>query len=271
MLPWQAALPTEVDAASLPFSVTRAALRPSTVTAGQAVGIEARVQARVAGAAIVEATIADGAGEVAWQETWPEQSFRSWQTRTYATAWETPATQPGGRYTLTVRVLGGDGAELSQSRSAALTVKAAAPAPPPTPEPTPDGSLEPEEAAFLALINQYRQSRGLAPLAINPNLTAAAEWMSQDMAAKGYFSHTDSLGRDPFQRMAAFGYTANTWKGENIAAGYQTAAQVMAGWQSSAGHNANMLNGNVTVIGIGRAYKAGSPYGHYWTTTFGGQ
>ena len=41
---------------------------------------------------------------------------------------------------------------------------------------------------------------------------------------KAYFSHTDSLGRDPWTRMCYFGYCYNTWKGENIAAGYVTAA-----------------------------------------------
>ena len=31
-----------------------------------------------------------------------------------------------------------------------------------------------------------------------------------------------------------------------------------------------MLGANYTAIGIGRAYTAGSPYGWYWTTDFGG-
>lgn len=262
LLPWPV-VSQPVAAAALPFTITQVAVEPAPVMAGQSATVKARIQARRAGTATIAATLTDASGAVVWQQQWRDLGFRRRQSRTLTGVWVVPAGQPAGDYTLAVRAVGGDGTPLSETRSVPVRVLAAAPAP--------AGELELEEAAFLALINGYRQSRGLAPLTLTPQLTAAAEWLSQDMASKGYFSHIDSLGRDPFQRMADFGYTANTWKGENIAAGYQTAAQVMAGWQSSAGHNANMLNSNFRVIGIGRAYQAGSPYGYYWTTTFGGE
>src|SRR3990170_6181080 len=128
-----------------------------------------------------------------------------------------------------------------------------------------------EEQAFLTLINNYRTQNGLGTLSLNTQLTSASDWMSNDMGANNYFSHTDSLGRDPFQRMADFGYDYNTWKGENLAAGVDTAQSAFDLWKNSPGHNANMLNGNFKVIGISRAYGPGSTYGWYWTTDFGGQ
>jgi hypothetical protein len=131
-------------------------------------------------------------------------------------------------------------------------------------------TLDADEQAFVTLINNYRQQSGRVPLKISDKLQTAAEWMSGDMGAKGYFSHTDSLGRDPFQRMTAFGYTYSTTKGENIAAGNSTAADTFTQWKNSSGHNANMLNANYRVMGIGRAYVAGSPYRYYWTNDFGG-
>src|SRR3989304_5657686 len=88
---------------------------------------------------------------------------------------------------------------------------------------SPAAALDGEEQAFLGMINQYRASNGLGALSVNSQLTDAALWMSRDMGANNYFSHTDSLGRDPFARMAAFGYNYNTWKGENLAAGVDTA------------------------------------------------
>jgi uncharacterized protein YkwD len=130
--------------------------------------------------------------------------------------------------------------------------------------------LDSQEQQFLDLLNQYRQQNSLGTVTIDTRLQDAADWMSNDMGVNDYFSHTDSLGRDPFQRMAAFGYNYNTWKGENIAAGYGTAASVFDAWKNSSGHNANMLNANYKVVGIGRIQVPGSPYGTYWTNDFGG-
>ncbi|HET9476588.1 MAG TPA: CAP domain-containing protein [Dehalococcoidia bacterium] len=132
-------------------------------------------------------------------------------------------------------------------------------------------ALDGEETAFLGLINQYRAANGLGGLSLNETLNTAARWMSDDMATKNYFSHTDSLGRDPPTRMSAFGYTYNTWKGENLAAGVDGAQAAFNLWKSSPGHNANMLNANFNVIGVARSYNGGSSYGWYWTTDFGGQ
>lgn len=134
-----------------------------------------------------------------------------------------------------------------------------------------EAAQDSEEQAFLTLINNYRTQNGLGTLSLNTELNNAAEWMSNDMAVNNYFSHTDSLGRDSFQRMAAFGYNYNTWKGENLAAGTDTAQAAFDAWKRSPGHNANMLNSNFTVIGIARVYGAGTTYGWYWTNDFGGQ
>jgi uncharacterized protein YkwD len=145
-----------------------------------------------------------------------------------------------------------------------------APMPAPAPAANP-ASLDKEEQTFLNLINQYRQSKGKGPLTLNQNLLNASKWMSQDMASHNYMDHNDSQGRDPFQRMGAFGYNFNTWKGENVAAGYETANAVMVGWQNSPHHDENMLNDNYHTIGIARAYNPNSTYKWYWTTDFGGQ
>ncbi|MEJ2156494.1 MAG: CAP domain-containing protein [Desulfobacteraceae bacterium] len=128
-----------------------------------------------------------------------------------------------------------------------------------------------ETRRFLVLINRYRARKGLRPLKIDKHLQRAAQWMSDDMAAKNYLGHRDSIGRDPFKRMAAFGYGYNTDKAENVAAGQKTADEVLQSWQSSKGHNRNMLDPHFTVIGIGFSYGKKSRYSWYWATSFGGR
>ncbi len=124
--------------------------------------------------------------------------------------------------------------------------------------------------ALCRLINDYRAQNGLNPLLLAAPLTNDAQWLSADMAQKNYLSHTDSLGRDTFQRMTAFGYGYSTTKGENIAAGTSTAAATLANWKSDPLHNAAILNSSFVVMGIGRAYQATSQFGWYWSTPFGG-
>jgi hypothetical protein len=93
--------------------------------------------------------------------------------------------------------------------------------------------------------------------------------MSGDMGANDYFSHIDSLGRGPGQRANDYGYEGGV--GENIAGGTPlgSAQAVFDAWKGSTGHNQNMLGSSYRVIGIGREYVPGSPYGVYWTTDFG--
>src|SRR4030042_5298377 len=133
--------------------------------------------------------------------------------------------------------------------------------------------LSGEEQAVLEYVNDYRIQNGLNPLTISPTLTGAAGWMSQEMGAGDYFSHTDSLSRSPFDRMAASGYDCvayNTWCGENLAAGVSTGSETFELWRNSSGHNANMLNPNYMVAGIAAVFNQDSTYGWYWTLDMGG-
>ncbi len=134
---------------------------------------------------------------------------------------------------------------------------------------TGDTSLDGEEQAFLGLINQYRAQNGLGALTVSTNLNRAATWMTRDMASNGYFSHTDSLGRAPYNRAIDCGYPQGA--GENLAAGggWATGQAAFDAWKASPGHNSNMLGSYYRQIGISRYYLASSPYGWYWDTDFG--
>ena len=142
------------------------------------------------------------------------------------------------------------GARLADSRSAAW-------------------SAEPVECEFLGLINQHRKNNGLGSLTISLTLSAAAEFHSADMAKNGYFSHTLFDGTTWQQNIANHGYPTDSSRGENIAAGRDTAAGVFDQWLNSPDHNKNMLSAKFNAIGIGRVKLDGSQYTYYWTNTFG--
>jgi len=133
----------------------------------------------------------------------------------------------------------------------------------------PDLTFDAEEGAFVALINGYRAQYGLSPLTVSVNLNRAASWMAADLAERDYFSHTDSLGRSPFDRLADC--TGSSYGGENLAAGspLTTAQSAFDLWRSSPSHDRNMLLAPYTQLGIARHYDPTSSYGWYWALEFG--
>jgi uncharacterized protein YkwD len=138
------------------------------------------------------------------------------------------------------------------------------------------GPYDPEEMEFLQLINEYRQNNGVAPLTLSDTLSVSSERHSEDMGEYGFFAHDTVKSSyyparsQPWDRMKAEGYIYNTFKAENIAAGYETAEEVFVGWRNSPSHNHAMLDGNYYAIGIARVHVPGSKFGWYWTTDFGG-
>ena len=132
-------------------------------------------------------------------------------------------------------------------------------------------TLDASENDLHRVVNEFRAARGLPTLAVSDTLTFAAKWMATDMATKNYFSHTSLDGRSPSQRMADAGYPArSTWTGEDLAAGYAGAREVLQGWINSPPHYAVLINPEFKAIGIGRAYGAASTYKWYWAANFGG-
>jgi uncharacterized protein YkwD len=147
------------------------------------------------------------------------------------------------------------------------TVAPPPPTAPPTTAPpasTPNGSTSSEA---VALTNAERAAAGLPALAENSALASAALAHSIDQATMRTMTHTGSDGSNAGTRIARAGFSAGAW-GENVAAGYGSAASVVAGWMGSPGHRDNILNGAFTQIGVAVAYSDdGTPY---WTMVLAG-
>ncbi|MGB1700951.1 MAG: CAP domain-containing protein, partial [Nannocystaceae bacterium] len=106
-------------------------------------------------------------------------------------------------------------------------------------------------------------------LSMESRLRCAARRHSGAMGEDGFFAHDNpNTGSSPFDRIEDEGYGFAA-AGENIAAGYATAQDVVDGWLASDGHCANLMSASFSHIGVGFAYVEGSEYGHYWTQVFG--
>lgn len=108
---------------------------------------------------------------------------------------------------------------------------------------------ESAEETMLAFVNREREANGLAPVEMSGSLRRLARSHSQDMLARGYFSHYTPDGLSPFDRMNAADIEY-TYAGENLALAPSTEL-AMQGLMDSPGHRANILNPNFNKIGIG--------------------
>ncbi|MFC4030644.1 CAP domain-containing protein [Streptomyces polygonati] len=197
-----------------------------------------------------------------------------------------PTTAPGASPAATP---GGKAATPRPSASPRGTTAPAAPTKPPAPTPTrttaapttPVVTLAPARTApaetpvssdavtaaraqILSLVNDQRATAGCKPLTASADLDQLAQNFSDDMAARGFFDHTDPDGHTPWDRAKALGIT--NLGGENIARGQADAQAVMDAWMNSPGHRANILNCDYTTLGVGIHFGTGGPW---WTQDFG--
>jgi len=87
------------------------------------------------------------------------------------------------------------------------------------------------------------------------------------MACSGFFSHTGSSGASPGDRIGDEGYRWSIFA-ENVAGGYGSPQDVIAGWMDSLGHRTNILSPRFVDVGVGYAFGSLSEYGNYWTVVF---
>lgn len=149
----------------------------------------------------------------------------------------------------------------------------------------PTHAQESEERVFLQTINDYRAvsewcwdgrqqvawpSGSRQTLSLSAALSRAAASHNAVMAASNCTEHT-CPGEPHLNTRAELAGYPQRWNflSENIAGGFETAAEVFSVWQISAGHNKNMLSCRARAIGIARAFDERSLFWWFWTTDFG--
>lgn len=124
---------------------------------------------------------------------------------------------------------------------------------------------------LLELVNQIRGAKcncggtvykATSALVWNDKLKEAAQLHAQDMFDKSYFDHVSPDDKSTLAtRLAIVNYNYAT-AAENIANGHETESIVVAGWKNSPGHCVNMMNPNVTEMGVAKV-------GPYWVMVLG--
>ncbi|MFC8587838.1 CAP domain-containing protein [Streptomyces sp. NPDC057217] len=183
----------------------------------------------------------------------------------------TPSPEPKPKTTKTAAPKSAAPEPAAPKTSAAPTTEAPAPKPDPTTQaPTRKAAAstasrgDAAEAEILRLVNAERTTVGCTPVNADARLASLAGAFSADMAARGFFDHTDPDGDTPWTRARQAG--VSTLAGENIARGQTDAAAVMKSWMNSDGHRANILNCDFKTMGVGVHFGDGGPW---WTQDFG--
>ncbi|MGR3593982.1 MAG: CAP domain-containing protein [Limimaricola soesokkakensis] len=118
----------------------------------------------------------------------------------------------------------------------------------------------------LKLVNARREARGLPSLSLQPKLNRAAQTHSCDMGRASALSHTGTDGSNVMDRAQREGYRP-CLIAENVAAGHQSARDVVRSWMQSPPHRQNILRPDARHLGLGFAspQNGGSPH---WTQVF---
>lgn len=120
------------------------------------------------------------------------------------------------------------------------------------------------EAELLRLLNEARAAQGLRPLEGHEGLADVARAHSRDMVENRFLAHQSPTSGSPADRLRA----ANLSSGlvlENLGRG-PDAATISATLLQTPQHRSNILNRDVTHVGIG-VVGAGSGASHDWVVT----
>lgn len=105
-------------------------------------------------------------------------------------------------------------------------------------------------AKLWELTNIERQKAGLKALQLDVRLNKSSVAKCEDMVSRNYWSHNDPQGKEPWHFFEAQDVHASQL-GENQAAGYEVAVDLIRSWMDSPEHKKNILQPAFTAVGFG--------------------
>lgn len=130
-----------------------------------------------------------------------------------------------------------------------------------------------QASEVVNLINEYRTANGLAKLTVNDTLSTAAMHRAAESAYADWNMTAMEGGakrhiRPNFTKASTiaseYGIGGNF--GENFGRWQASPSEIIAQWKTSSSHNALLLSGSYTKVGIGVAQD--SDHGYYWIALF---
>lgn len=107
-------------------------------------------------------------------------------------------------------------------------------------------------SGLLVATNRERTNKGSGQLRISSALASAAQAKADDMVARNYWSHNTPDGDLPWVFLDKTGYKYLK-AGENLAYGFLTSDDTVAGWMNSQTHRDNLLDSAFSEVGFGFA------------------
>lgn len=113
--------------------------------------------------------------------------------------------------------------------------------------------------ALASIISAFRRENGLGPVTVDPELNRFAQAHARNMAAYNMMGH--DVG-------ASFSERRRTLRArivvENVGAAYNNVSEAFASWRDSPSHRANMLDPDMTRMGVGAVPTSDGFYKSFW-------
>jgi uncharacterized protein YkwD len=119
---------------------------------------------------------------------------------------------------------------------------------------------------MLDSVNALRGAQGVAPVALNPQLNAAAATHSRDMSTQNRPWHFGSDGSSPIDRVQRVGYTGQV-VGENISETYESELETLAAWIEQSDTRRTIVSPDASDMGFAWFQEANGKI--WWTLIMG--
>ena len=113
--------------------------------------------------------------------------------------------------------------------------------------------------ALASIISAFRREHGLGPVSVDAELNRFAQAHARNMATYNMMGH--DIGSSFSERRRSLRARVVV---ENVGAAYNNVSEAFASWRDSPSHRANMLDPDMTRMGVGAVPTSDGFYKSFW-------